>query len=266
MNEWLKRKTIIEKEVQRRLSYPYLKKFIERPKVDEVRLLTLMLPFTMEQLSSEETTKYITTATLIQIALDTHEKVTASSNEIAIDQQLTVLAGDYFSGLYYQILAELKDIRMIRTLSDAVKSINENKIVLYQREHTSIDSLMESVYKIETEIVERFYTVFHFQSFFPMVSRLLFAKRLLEERQNFLAGGQALTAEAIASLDGPQKNTPLSLDNRQAIVQVYDYYINRAKKEAERTLGYRWPASSEEQLYSLLYNAVFGNKTYAEEG
>ena len=266
MNEWLKRRTMIKKEVERRLSYPYLKKFIEKPEVDDIRLLTLMLPFTMEQLSSEETMKYITTATLIQIALDTHEKVTASSNEIAIEQQLTVLAGDYFSGLYYQILAELKDIRMIRSLSDAVKSINENKIILYQHEHTSSESLMESVCKIETEIVERFYTVFRFQSFFPMVSRLLFAKRLLQEKQRFLAGGQALTAEAIASLSFPQRENPLSLDNQQTIVQVYDDFINHAKEEAKRTLEEQGPANSEEQLYGLLYNTVFGNKTYAEEG
>ncbi|KMY54619.1 hypothetical protein AC623_12360 [Bacillus sp. FJAT-27231] len=266
MNEWLERKIMIKQEVQRRLSYPYLKKFIEKPEVDELRLLTLMLPFTMDQLSSDETVKYITTASLIQIALDTHEKVITSSDEIAIDQQLTVLAGDYFSGLYYQILAELKDIRMIRALSDAVKSINENKIILYQQEHTSMESLMESVCKIETEIVERFYTVFRVQSFFPLVSRLLFAKRLLREKQRFITEGQALTAKAIESLIFPQKTSPLSLENQQAIVQVYDDYINQVKEEAERALDEQWPANSEEQLYGLLYNTVFGNKTYAEEG
>ncbi|KIL75137.1 heptaprenyl diphosphate synthase component 1 [Bacillus badius] len=266
MNEWLEKKTMIKKEVQQRLSYPYLRKFIEKPEIDEVRLLALMLPFTKEQLSLNETVKYITTATLIQIALDTHEKVTASSNEIAIDQQLTVLAGDYFSGLYYQILAELKDIRMIRALSDAVKSINENKIVLYQQEHQSIESLMASVCKIETEIVERFYTAFRFQSAFPLVSRLLFAKRLLREKQSFLESGHALTAQAIASLVHRQEGPAVLLDNGSRIVQVYDRYIDQAKEEAEKMLDYRSPAHFGEQLYGRLYNEVFRNKTYAEEG
>ncbi|MFK2824217.1 heptaprenyl diphosphate synthase component 1 [Bacillus sp. B190/17] len=264
MNEWLKRKMIIEKEVQRRLSYPYLKKYIDKPAIDDTRLLILMMPFTVKQLSSDDTKKYITTATLIQIALDTHEKVVASSRNIAIDQQLTVLAGDYFSGLYYQILAELQDIQMIRALSAAVKSMNENKIILYQKEHVSIESLMESVYKIETEIVEQFYTVFHFQSFVPAVSRLLFAKRLLQEKQDFLSGEKSTITEAIKSLDFSQRKN--QLDGEHSIIQIYEYYIEEARNEAEKALEHEPPAHSAWQLYRALYNVVFGNKTYAEEG
>ncbi|KAB7708906.1 heptaprenyl diphosphate synthase [Bacillus aerolatus] len=266
MNEWLKQKTNIEKKVQQKLSYPYLRKFIEKPEIDDTRLLILMLPFTMEQLSAVDMKKYITTATLIQIALDTHENVTALSRNIAKDQQLTVLAGDYFSGLYYQILAELKDIQMIRSLSGAVKSINENKIALYQQEHVSIDSVMESVFKIETEIVERFFTTFHFQSFFPAVSQLLFVKRLLKEKEYFLSGKKALVAEAIKSLQFPKGNGQLSNDEQHEIIQICDHYIDHARLKAENALEGQLSAHHAWRLYSLLYNAIFGNKIYAGEG
>ena len=49
-------------------------------------------------------------------------------------RQLTVFAGDYYSGLYYKHLAKVGNISIIRMLSEGVKDINEHKVIVYHKE------------------------------------------------------------------------------------------------------------------------------------
>ena len=95
---------------------------------------------------------------LVQIALDTHEKVSNTntdmeSSDLLKSKQLTVLAGDYYSGLYYQVLSEVGNIEMIRSLSSAVKKINDHKILLYQYSHTNLSALINSVKAVEASLI-----------------------------------------------------------------------------------------------------------------
>ncbi|WP_100331422.1 heptaprenyl diphosphate synthase component 1 [Bacillus xiapuensis] len=266
MNEWLKQHTAIKQEIQQKLSHSYLRKFIDKPEVDDTRLKLLMSPFRLEQLAAEEIRKYITTAMLIQIALDTHDKVTASSENIVKKQQLTVLAGDYFSGLYYQILADLKDIRMIRLLADAVKSINENKVVLYQKEHLSVDDLMDSVYKIESDIVERFYSFFGFQSLFETASHFLFVKRLLREKRLVRLGETAMIADSIRNLLFSHVKGQLNRDQEQSLVRTLDEYIAQAGQTANSAVKREQGNEQITRMHEMLSGELLNIKTLAEEG
>ncbi|MBM7647996.1 heptaprenyl diphosphate synthase [Bacillus ectoiniformans] len=267
MNDWLKQKELIEEEIQQKLSYPYLRRFIEHPVIEDFRLISLMLPFALSDLKESKAKQYITTATLIQIALDTHEKVTVYSSDIEKKQQLTVLAGDYFSGLYYQILAELNDLPMIRSLAESVKRINENKIALYQQEHQTIEALMMSVYKIETEIINKFYSFFDYQHVSPAISNVLYVNRLLKEKQQFLSGGTSLLFNALKKLQFPKVKNQLSKEQMQVLARICDQYADHAKHSIEAVINKDAAQSFiTTRLRQILANEFFGNKTYVEEG
>src|SRR5574339_191225 len=96
--------------ITNRISHPYLKQFIQTPNIDEDKLLLIISMLDQHGLTKLEMKDFVVTTILIQIALDTHELVSNTTNPIEKEsslksRQLTVLAGDYFSGLYYKILA-----------------------------------------------------------------------------------------------------------------------------------------------------------------
>ncbi|OXM16648.1 heptaprenyl diphosphate synthase component 1 [Paenibacillus herberti] len=74
---------------------------------------------------------------LVQLGLDTHDEVDIEAGERGMMQmrqrQLRVLAGDYFSGRFYQLLAGAGQIEMIQRLSRAICEANLFKTDLYQR-------------------------------------------------------------------------------------------------------------------------------------
>jgi len=113
--------TAFKEQLEQKVFHPYLLNYIQTPMVDEDKLLLLISIMDQLGLSGKEMKNYALPTMLVQIALDTHENV---SNQDASEQddtqlqsrQLTVLAGDYYSGLYYALLAEINDVLMIRAL------------------------------------------------------------------------------------------------------------------------------------------------------
>src|SRR5690625_677341 len=135
----------------------------------------------MEQtsLSKAEKRQYILAVMLIQIALDTHDLIPASKKCITTDHeqmnmQLSVLAGDFYSGLYYLILANLDDIKMVQILATAIKEINECKMKLYYKEVSSLSEYLSLKEKIGSLLIIRFSDYFKkSQALNQIVSRLL---------------------------------------------------------------------------------------------
>ena len=150
----------LKQVIETKAYHPYLQKYIEKPVVDEDKLLLLWGLFNELDISNDERNHYILSTMLVQIALDTHEKVsntnvTLESSDLLKSRQLTVLAGDFYSGLYYQVLSEVGNTKMIRALSNAVKTINDHKIRLYQYALTSLPSFIESVKAVESSLIQK---------------------------------------------------------------------------------------------------------------
>lgn len=126
-------------EVETQTCHTFMDRHIRRPEVPVsfVRVLCSMLR--SHSLPQEQIRLYCVTATLVQMGLGVHETVTnhrETETEEMRTRQLSVLAGDYMSSLFYKNLSERGEIEGIQRLSQAICEINEAKMELYGlREH-----------------------------------------------------------------------------------------------------------------------------------
>lgn len=152
----------ISERIERLASVPYLKEYVDYPQLAENRLALLFVFLCDAGLGTERAKTLCAAAGLVQLGLDTHEKVeTAYEPGIAKDRnrQLTVLAGDLFSSHYYLLLAKAGEVTAIRILAEAIQKVNEAKLRLYLGEKSnaiSWESYVSYRKTIDTELYTRF--------------------------------------------------------------------------------------------------------------
>ncbi|USG63517.1 heptaprenyl diphosphate synthase component 1 [Brevibacillus ruminantium] len=121
-------------QIYERISISYVEQYVDIPAMAENRLALLYL-FLLDRGMDKERARTISISTgLMQLGLDMHETVKNTYGETLVDErnrQLTVLAGDYYSSHYYQLLASAGEIEAIRVLADAIQRVNEAKMKLY---------------------------------------------------------------------------------------------------------------------------------------
>ncbi|AJD91307.1 hypothetical protein JMA_19900 [Jeotgalibacillus malaysiensis] len=169
------------------IHHPYLHAAIGQPEIDLNRLSLLLLPFYLKNKYTKLDQSYVATAILIQQALDTHEKVSLNDESHRI-KQLTVLAGDYYSGLYYKILSEIPDIELIRKIAHAIEEINEHKIEISPGHALTESEFLYSLKKIESSIISGLFKHLGFQEMVPLAENLLLAERLKRENKAYSEG------------------------------------------------------------------------------
>ncbi|MGM7721913.1 heptaprenyl diphosphate synthase component 1 [uncultured Metabacillus sp.] len=171
--------------LREKLAHPYLEKYVSLPKLDEDKLLLFYAIFDEIDLSDDIKESYIITVMLVQIALDTHDNVTVEHDiDTAefVQRQLTVLAGDYYSGLYYFMLSEVKDFKMVRALAMAIREINEHKISLYHDNHANMQSILDSLLIVETTLFNRVADLLKLNHWKLLSTNFLTYKRLSHEK------------------------------------------------------------------------------------
>src|SRR5699024_8060839 len=126
---------------------------------------------------------------LIDIALNTHDLI--SDEDIAEEdaltkKQLTVLAGDYYSGLYYYILSHIGAHQMTQILASSIKEINEQKVALHLLEDDSIDHLIATIERVDTTLFTK--VAKHVQSDVSeqLIKNILTYDRLIREKDLLL--------------------------------------------------------------------------------
>lgn len=229
----------LKEVLQKKTRQPYMSKIIQQPYIDEDKLLLIMFIVDNLQIPKSKADKYIITTMLVQIALDTHESV--QNEPLPLERlkgrQLTILAGTYYSGLYYQILAEIDDIFMIRTLAEGIMEVNEHKVSVYSHARVTVESLMESLKKTESSLFDRITHFYNRDELGELAANLVFINRVLLEKKQFLAGKPSILFDALSKLFETEQSVPFTLhNNKQSLIHICDKYVSLSFKEIEQSI------------------------------
>lgn len=265
LNEEIKQ---IKEKFYQRIKHPYIKKFLEDPELDDDRLYILFTMLEERKVSKENISDYIITTLLVQAALDTHETVSTShlsSEEGKKQRQLTVLAGDYYSSLYYFLLAKISDISMIRILANSIQEVNESKMNFYKKNHQDIMRTISDVKIIESSLIQKVADFIKLPNWNATVSEFFFIKRLICERTKLLKGHKAPLIDAIVNEDDTNFK---GKDRLEHSLELCDKYINQSKIKLQLLCDRETQLNSFvlQRVDQLLLEIGFLKEKVAEEG
>ncbi|WP_100407205.1 heptaprenyl diphosphate synthase component 1 [Bacillus solitudinis] len=190
MNQFNDKVLEVKKSFYNLIKHPYLQKYIAEPKVDEDKLhfLYAMLG---DRLPKKDIKVFSLAALLVYAALDVHESVSLhkiDTDSVRKNRQLTVLAGDYYSSLYYYLLAEGDYIPMIRVYSHSIQQINELKMNVYEKSSLSYDETQEHVTTIESILMQNIAEHYKLPVWKEVLKDFFYLKRLLFEKNEWIEG------------------------------------------------------------------------------
>src|SRR5690625_2025322 len=172
--------------IEKKMRHSYVEKYIQKPLIDLDKLTILQYMYKDIEMSSEKKQQHMTTIMLVQIALDTHELVPVRNcNEFSeTEKQLSVLAGDYYSGMYYLLLSEIEDIEMIQLLATSIQKINEQKMKLFYDNFHTMEEFLQTVMEIESLLFTKTAIYLnHSCALVSIIEHFLLLKRLYREKQ-----------------------------------------------------------------------------------
>lgn len=157
-----------------RLAQPYtdydmIRRHTELPPFPDARAQLLYIFLTHTSSAGAGSAElYALVSGLVQQGLDTHENIDDPAGGEGRDpmrsRQLKVLAGDYFSSWYYQLLANSGEIETIGTLSEAIADYNVMKARLAVSDgetHRSPDSYLKHKVQLNMRLFLSFTPLIH---------------------------------------------------------------------------------------------------------
>ncbi|OQP06079.1 trans-hexaprenyltranstransferase [Geobacillus sp. 46C-IIa] len=218
----------LKEQIEQLLDHPYLREHVPTPVVDEDRLLLALSMVADAPAAPNEADRYIIAMMLVQIALDTHDEVTDGGDDLRT-RQLVVLAGDLYSGLYYDLLARSGDIALIRLFAEAIRDINEQKVRLYEKKAERIDALFAAMGTIESALLAKFADRMAVPQWGQFAYHYLLLRRLLLEREAFARTGTSMLFEQMAHIAFPRAKG-LTNEQRRYLLRLCDRYIDHCKE------------------------------------
>lgn len=222
-----KLRSLIEDKIQ----HDYLDNIIQKPTIDEIKLELLYIIMKQSNLPEPKKERYILSTIFVQMALDTHQTVPiknnrADSSSNQRNRQLTVLAGDYYSGLFYSLLSETEDFPVIHILATAIKEINEYKMRFYYNVIDTIDEAIDLLMKIESLLITRMLN--HVQAIpnsdSAIIENVIILNTLLREKNLIISNDRSPLLENLFMSMG------LELDSRDKLDTIIDEKINAIEK------------------------------------
>ncbi|MDG5787604.1 heptaprenyl diphosphate synthase component 1 [Evansella sp. AB-P1] len=214
------------------VKHSYLQKYLEDPLIDEDQATFLYLMLKDKTLDSSYISHCIVTTTLVQAALDTHELVTVNNLEndtLKKKRQLTVLAGDYYSSLYYFILSTVNDVSLMRVLAKSIQEINESKMNVYIGQEAKEDSFIHDIKVIDSILLRNIADLFQLTEWKEIVDEFFFYKRLLKERFLWIHSG--IKGSISDYLLRKMESTKHSFNQEERLVQQFGQYIEASRQK-----------------------------------
>lgn len=182
------------------VDHRYLKQFLGDPEIHPNVVNVLLYLFDDSDYSLDDIHDAILTSMLVQKALDTHEQINQHGlgvENIRTERQLTVLAGDYYSSLYYYILSRSTNKSLLYHLSLGIQQVNEAKMVIYQENRKAGNPVFEDVRKVFSGITESLANAHELSSRFAPVSDYLLLMALKHDEMRYHQEGNSLIATYI---------------------------------------------------------------------
>ncbi|KYQ87842.1 MULTISPECIES: heptaprenyl diphosphate synthase component 1 [Thermoactinomyces] len=154
-------------QIQNDANHKYVRKIIGEAEVPVFFVQVLQWLLGDLAVDKKRADLYILATTLVKMGTDMHERVAVASpdSENEQKQQLTVLAGDHYSSLFYWHLAGWHETEGIRCLAGVTCRVNEWKMSLHSLLHDKKDPDVEKVWfyfeKIATAWVTALADFFH---------------------------------------------------------------------------------------------------------
>ncbi|RJE90038.1 heptaprenyl diphosphate synthase [Paenibacillus sp. 1011MAR3C5] len=138
-------------------------KHTELPPLAEPRARMLYAFLSQQRSVKEHSELYTLVVTLVQLGMDTHDLIdtetTKRSEADMRSRQLKVLAGDFFSARFYQLLADAGQIELITKISSAVCEVNRLKVNLYTRMRSlriTAEDYFKQAVELRSELFQHF--------------------------------------------------------------------------------------------------------------
>lgn len=193
-------------------SYPYIEKYIGKPSVPIFFVQMVYSIMRSYSLPAERIHHYCVATAFLQMGIDTHEQVSTGEETTFFgkrSRQLMVLAGDYFSALFYRIMAEQGETKAIIRLSKAVCDINEAKIDLYslRNKKNTLRSPTALLRRVQGNLVTAVADLFHpveegENPWVPFAENVMVLDYLLEDkvRGQFDGLAESLAVEVLQTI------------------------------------------------------------------
>ncbi|TQR35272.1 heptaprenyl diphosphate synthase [Lysinibacillus sphaericus] len=173
-----------------------LQKYTGLPVLDENQLFYLLVPFFNGEEWQQDEREAAITVGIVYAALAAHDHI-KELDATSKEQQLTVLAGDFYSGRYYEILAMSGNVAMILNLSQGIVARCEHQIKVYEAEKRSIEQWFASITNIESGLISKFFELYSFRDYIPIVEKSLLILRLERELATYQRGQVSLMSKVL---------------------------------------------------------------------
>ncbi|WP_158217581.1 heptaprenyl diphosphate synthase component 1 [Lottiidibacillus patelloidae] len=178
--------TQLNEQVYKKCSVAYLNKYVACPIIDEDK--SMFLYGLLKQSKYPHLQSAYIAVMLVDLALSLHEAVPIN-NEHEGDvkhRQLTVLGGDYYSSLYYNELAKIDDLNLIKNVARAIQEINEQKMNVYLQRSDVLEDYLKGIEKINAYLFASIANELKCPEWSQFVASFFLLKVLIMQRNNII--------------------------------------------------------------------------------